>query len=294
MAVVEVSEVWQQRGGNYAGIIDEDSTRHFRVRTNSTADTDETIMRSGMIPAYLDAHPNNASKTVRSISIRNRSESPLIWDVTVEYSNKPLDQKDQETETNPLNRPLKCTIEIEWLESFTIYDRDGNVMRTSAEEPYEPIRDDILVIKFACEKNVETIPDWFLEKPRVNSVAVELRGLTMPAGTAKLVQKSVGEVETVTVDEVEITFTTIKYEIQYRSGGWKHRQADAGYQALDDDGLSYEIVVSDKNGQQVRPTKPQFLDGEGHLLDTPIDPEEIETNDFDMLDEFDFSGVPLT
>lgn len=116
MAVTLVKEVWDGRDAEFGDQFDRKYTRKFRVETNSVATSSIAVGFAPGIPRVFSFYINFATGEIdylarcRRVQPVQRSDAPLVWDVTCEYetvTGQPADGSGVNSQSNPTGDPNK-------------------------------------------------------------------------------------------------------------------------------------------------------------------------------------------
>lgn len=276
--------------GHYGGIIDEQETIEYEVRTDSKYTTRADIMASGLLPVKYQAHPDNQLMTVRDVTLE-QDGGPQIWTATVEYSSAPYDKDDEEDEQ--FNSPLDKPARIKWTTTQfvkAIYrDLDGEPIVNSATDYFDPpIETDASRFSIVVEKNLASVPSWVLSYANtINSSAFTVQDLTIDAKVAKLSELAISEEQT----EQETDFYTVTFRLELATADeedWTLKVLDQGLHQFDRADRKTIIQIDGEDAKQ-----PVLLDGNGRAV---VDPEPTDAVflEFNGYVEQDFSVLPFT
>lgn len=297
MSVVRCAEDWKGRNGTFENVTNNRVVRKFFVRTDDKYDNQFTItsyFATDMGITFLSPHPDANIYTCRSLDADQRDDSPFAWDVTCTYSTEPLNEDEEDKPENPLDRPARITWDSEVFQKFTNRDKDGNVMVNSAGDPIEAIEVDDIRWVISITKNFASLPAWVLTVPNsVNSSAVNISGVSLPARTVKVGHLHIGELQV----ENDIPFYEVTVELSYKPGTWDEEVPDEGFNVSDGSGNvsntdRTRIMVEDDNGDLSPPTEAVLLNGSGGVLANPTSASAVMLNKR-VYQELDFSGLPL-
>jgi hypothetical protein len=258
-----------------------------------------TLANDPLFPvAPFAPHPSLASLTARSFNFTRISASNVQseWTVQIEYSDEPISAADKEKQeqSDPTLRGLKLEVYSAAYGKLVTKDRNGQLMLTSAGEPYPAyeIDDDRWVISGERNYAAGSIPSWAWEyQHKLNAASITVKGRVLDAETCKMSSIRISPIQL----ENATLFETLRFEIQYRRGGWKAERLDAGFYYVNSDGEYDDIVIKGK-----RPTTEQLLDGNGNLLidnlghDPPIVAGDETYNEFDVYETADYSVIDFT
>lgn len=91
----------------------------------------------------------------------------------------------------------------------------------------------------------------------------------------------------------EIVYTTIRFDIHVRPGKWDLVLPNRAFSALDGAGKIYKLGTYDATGKLVPPEEPAFLGDDGQVLTAPVAPEDVIYREYSVLEELDFSILPV-
>jgi hypothetical protein len=285
MAVTSVRELFTGRQGGFDGTKSE-STRVFRVTTNTPYDDEQSIYSSGMLPFYNSAHPRNTGLFARTFRA-DQENGAYIWKATVGYDNvaSPLPQLATEFQPNPLLRRVK-------VRGKTVHSREAmtaaplvytgtiaafangtsgsmttkeSPLQSSSHEPFEGYEKDVDQFVWEVTWNVSTIPFWVTDyNNTMNSAPVQLLGLTLPKWSLKLRGFSHSDLLTEKVGVTSFNYYQVQFELHYRKDLWFRGIADRGFYKLVG-GKQQRIELDDG----MTPVVPVPLDGAGGAISSP-------------------------
>lgn len=291
MAVIQVSELHDGRGGSSAlqknkGV--RKHTRVFRVVTDSPFDTSYDIF--SVLPSLGSVHPRDPRAYCTDKSLTNEGFSKCVWKATLSYS----------TERELTENPLEAPAAIEWNSSATqcgfTLDSDGNPILNSAGDFFaEGVKGEKSFWTVNITKNVAIVPSWILTyADAVNSGAVTVDGVSVPAKYAKVSSIKISK----TLNSNDIAYRELQIGLKLNPDKWTRRMIDQGlrYTFTDDDGNVVKTPCFDRSLAIAR--KPELLDGEGGMLWIALGDEEYEPGDekylsYDIYPLKDFSSLPL-
>lgn len=286
MAVVSAEEHWEGRDGSFAGIRDSDVSRHFLLKTDNKLD-DQFVVKAHveqvMGLSYLEPHPVNSDYTIRNVECTQKPETPIAWDVTVDYSTEPFnnDEIDQE-EPNPTDRPARISWSSEFVRRFTTEDKDGEPLWNTAADPYEPQEVDHVRWSIEVRKNVASVPAWVTSYVnRVNSSPVSIGGVTLAVRTLKCNGLSISEEK----QQNDFTYYELVVSLSYDPDKWDLRLLSAGFRDSNGD----KILDNEKDPV----TTPWPLDSDGFKIDSPT-AANVEWQTFRIYKEADLNNLPLS
>lgn len=292
MAVTQIDEIADGKGGQSSGPSDSSITRSFRVWTNNKFDTPGTIQPSMPINYgdFLAGFPGFQARKV-SYSLEQTGPFLSVWTATYTFETRSIDKEkiERETNSNPLDRRAHITVRSVRYGKLTNVDKNGEIMLTSAGEPYPEIEKDASRWTIQVRKNYLNIPDWAWDyQDKINESAVIVKGRQLEAETVKFGEITIPELKI----ENGVEHFPLEFTLDYRRETWVLSRLDAGFYYLNDD--DDYIRITDGNGDKV--VIEELLDGSGGLLrDTvaTIEPGDESYNEFDFYETADFSVLPL-
>lgn len=292
MTVTQIDEIADGKGGQSSGPSDSTITRSFRVWTNSKYDTPGTIQPSMPINYgdFLAGFPGFQARKV-NYTLEQTGPGLSVWTATYSFETRSIDKEkiERETNSNPLDRRAHITVRSSRYGKLTNVDKNGEIMLTSAGEPYPEIEKDASRWTIQVRKNYLTIPDWAWDyQDKINEESVIVKGRQLAAETVKFGEITIPELKI----ENGVEHFPIEFTLDYRRETWALSRLDAGFYYIDDSDNYVRIV--DGNGDKV--VIEELLDGSGGLLrDTveTIEPGDESYNEFDFYETADFSVLPL-
>lgn len=249
MSVSRWIEVAQGRGGDGDDKGVRNYTRTWKVITDDRNDTPATIFTYAGCPQKYSPCPWDSQAKCLKVSVRNTAEDgdSRQWEVTASYSSKYDDQQ----QANPLERPIKRSMDFSVYRKVAERDIDGVPITNSAgDKPSEPVEIDAMHPIFRFVRNEASIPvDRALEYYFATN-SDTFNGA--PAGTCRITIKT-GEQQT----ENEVNFYQVTYEVEYRSEGWDVRYLNQGFNSRTAAGKKIKVC-----GDQ-----PRLLHAEGNNPD---------------------------
>ena len=282
MAIIEVKEIWQGRGGDGDLKAGRRHARIFRVKTNSNLDSEVEATESGT-PKLGDFHPSDNLAFCQNVRADQEVFSPRVWIITCSYSTE------LELTTNPLSDPTVFTWDTEQFQRVVAIDLNGNAVVNSAGYFYDPpIEADDSRLSVTMTRNEANVPAWFLNIQDVlNSDPVTIDGLSVPAERAKIQKVSAGKQQFRNKTGSRVVTATI--HIQRRT--WQAELQDVGFMEIKPDPDSTERRhIMDDDGNPV--SSPVPLDGSGKKLVNPTFSNVI-INTHPIYSLFDFSELPF-
>lgn len=293
MAVTQIEEIPNGKGGSDSGPENRSVTRVFRVTTNSKADT-PADMQSSLTVKWGDPLPTYSEYTCSAISwaIDNWGPSRSVWTATCDYRTNAIDAETLEAQQtpNPIDRRARLTVRSVRYGKLTNSDRDGKAHLTSAGEVYPPIEIDASRWQIQVRKNYTDIPDWvWTYQDKLNDSSITVRGRILEPETVKFGEVVVPEI----TQENGVNHYKIEFTLDYRLEGWVTSRLDAGFYYVNSSGDYVRAIDQNDEAAVVE----QLLDGSGGLLyetlgATPT-PGDESYNDFNDYETADFSILPL-
>lgn len=261
-------------GGNWT------HSRTWLVETDDKTDDVDVVSTATGLPAYADAHPANAAAYANEINYKlATAQSDELWHVTATYTTE------RNLDNNPGNDEVLVSWESEIYQEALFQDVDEQAITNSAGDYFidpVPTRDaSYLIAKIRA--NVTSVPVWVITlQNAVNSTDIEVGGLAIAAGLAKLQRLTIGERE---VRDGQ-TFYPLSFELHIRKEGWRLKPLDAGFRAISG---SDRNNIQDGNDSEVN--QPVLLDGSGGELSNP-GPETAVFLNFEIYKEQDLTVMP--
>jgi hypothetical protein len=258
MSVVDVKPDWE----GFRSEMNGDSITGQAVYTVLFDDNDDPSARCFLaqtapgIPRLYTSNPGNRWLYAANIAAVVK-RGPFLYEVTVQYNGWPAD-------------PITIPPVWSWPQSSTMErideDINGDPITNSAGEPSDPplteeVHEMVGRVTF-CRASFNAVTAWEY-RGAVNSDVFQ----GFPAGKVKCTQYTGEEITTPYGPRYQITM-----EFHARWDGWKKRFRDEGYEekiGVKPDGKPRlrHIMVEDLDGNMVKATSPQPLDGSGLQLD---------------------------
>lgn len=297
MAVVSVKERWQDRGGSFGAVDDFSTRREWLVTVNDKLDTPLVVYAStaGLLPRYLEPHPQNFYMTCRKLTITPEQSTWKFLTATAEYSTAPVSKEDTDRalQPNPLLRPTRVTIEGVQREKYVNKDRDGIAFTNSAGDyfPAQVVDDDRVLL--ALTKNVsQRFPSIFTYSNSLNASAYTVDGITVPKKTGKIGRFRYSELQ----EENGFSYYVLTSEVQVRPAeeDWYISIMDEGFNYLKS-GVKTKILIPNDNGDLEPATESVPLNGSGSILEEndPRFGEEGVSREWEYYAEKDWSQLPF-
>lgn len=269
MAFVRIREA-SGRSTQLVGMIDNRySRRQWIIEVDDITDDAFTVgaftQVAAVLPSFNDAHPGNPFWKCRAVVLEDQRETHRHWVAIADYSTAPLsnEEKQRESESNPINRPVRLSIDSVDYERYVTKDRDGNPLLNSAEDPYPPQaeEDDRTVVLVEVDVSTWTTAWLFLRK-KMNTNAVTItdgvKSLAIPAETAFMKSLKISTLK----EENGHAFYTVSMAIHVRENAdeWDLSLLDEGFNTL-----SGSTKTPIKLDGEI-PTEAVLLDGSGGEL----------------------------
>lgn len=305
------NELPGSRTGSVTGV-QGDETVAWLMKTDSAFETMASLLAYGVLPAYLTPHPQAPYATLREYSYKTAEKTNTnvgAFHVTAKYSSAPLSQDDRDKAIqDPTARPAKITVKAKQVMEAYNKDIDGYfICNTAGDETDPPLERVVTRWVFAVQKNVPTVPLWFLEyEEATNSADFDIKGVTVQKGCAKLSGITISDDMT----ENGFAFLQLSFEIEVKAGptglnvkdgrdpttdftpdGWTTLLLNAGLRERDADDPLKITNMTDSNGDQL--TSPTLLDEDGVKMENPGPSSGIYLA-WRTLPEKDFSVLPVT
>lgn len=287
------------RGGTFAGYLDDEETRSWRIQTDSRLVTKKDIEQFGWsigtLPRpFLDRYPGYGYLLCKSLEIRQQDDKGgMVWRATARYDSKPFtqEQKEQQTERNPLLRAAVYSTDFERSTRPVRLDQDkvdphpdGKPVVNSAGDVFvDPVTRPLTRLRLKGRKNVpvDNVPTWILDlKDKINGAAITIFGLTFPEKTLLFIPGTISEPE----EENEIPYRVMHWELEYREETWKEKRVDNGYNQLDIHGVKVPIEIDG-----ARPAEPQLLQDGRMISQTDVAAGVYSELEWDTIETADFS-----
>jgi hypothetical protein len=301
MAVLSIRPLPGNRG-DYGKTLEQTFDYDWIAESNSRTETDYAICQygwtNGILPIPFTTVVYGASPTLgllcRKLTISQDKKAPLVYWVSAHYSSEPLTQAQNQPE-NPLDKPA----EYDWRTNRytkTIYaDINNAAIVNSAGEYFDPPPEvELFFWTVQVTKNVPGIPAYILnvaEGGPVNSAAFTIQGIAVGVGIARMVEMSIGRMQTAQVGNTTVNFFPLGYTLEFREQGWQLSLLDQGLRQLDYVDNTKRIAIKDDGVPPRVVSKPWPLDGAGSKLANPL-PTNCFALDFTYCFPFDFNTLP--
>ncbi len=261
---------------------EENVRRHFVVHTNDPQDDYTVIMAAGQLPQKGEKHPRSARCIADVFAFEPKANSPMRWDVTIQYTTLSPGQLPQNKEIQPTLRGAKLSFgSVKFRRPLLKAYKKVNGQFTSqkvavvnsAGVPFNPpleVDDSRMVI--TVEKNFRAVPPFIIQyADAVNSDTVLIGGLVFPPGSIKAEPPSVSPLQF----ENNELFVTLSMIFHHNREGWDLDVLDRGYSEK----LPVNLIPNlgkaigfSLHAVQLRPivdfgglpiTEPALLDGNG-------------------------------
>jgi len=201
----------------------------------------------------------------------------------------------KELDLPPLDRAAEIEIDTEEVEKPNFKQYDGTPWLSKAGGLIAGLTKPEAHVIFKVSKNVASVPSWFLTEFPVNSDAIAIKSLSIPAHYAQVHKQHAGKLTKERVNGIDYLFYPISFELHYNPSTWKTKVYNRDLYQIDTSlypGNGYGPCVDD-DGEAT--TEPCFLDSAGKQLPFPVNPASIVTLegwDFPLI-AFD-GTLPLT
>lgn len=265
MAVITVEELFGpgMRGGTSAIQSQRTYFRTYRARTDTAGDTPATVI-DGVTTAtgigLWSSYPGGVVKTyATSFSAEPASENdPYEWRVRIEYT-----YRDGVASDNPSSEYPGISWGRMQLERIIEKDKDGNPLRNSAGDRYDPVpsqTENYLTLRIQrnlLTTNADRFDPWIAHdiQDSVNSANITVAGFTIEARDGLMI-----EFDAEWHRRESWSYYTVTNLIAIKYDTWDRELLDAGFRYLVG-GVLKDIKI---DGQVV--TTPKLLDGSGGVL----------------------------
>ena len=261
----------------------------YILTADAKTDTASDVGNNSQLPSVGSAHATDAMAYCRSLSV-NCVSGYTGWEVTAQWST----ENSIEGETGLNEDPEQDRHVITWngsTQNVSIYkDRDGKGILNSAGDPLLDVMDTNL-LGVTVASNVTAVPSFILSyRDSINSAAINVGGLAIAAGVARLVFP--GGFISAAKTRGDHTYYTFSYELifdeqeshegQLLDQGYRQKYSESGVTDGHRNILNDDLTVI---------TEPAMLDGLGEKLEDPT-PESaayIAVNKYFLKD---FSVLP--
>lgn len=190
------------------------------------------------------------------------------WTLTLDWSNAPISEEEQEriTNPNPVDRKAVIDVVVSREDKPRGKNRDGSVQQNSARERIDPPLKDIrLRYSFRVRKNFELVPPWLAALGnKVNSDPVFIGQhiqTTFPPRTLLFLPDGASGQGT----DNNQPYCETQFLLEYKEEGWDEEVLDVGFYyypgGVGVGGISSKVPFRDKDGEDLK--TPQYLDGNG-------------------------------
>lgn len=250
-----------------------------------------------------ESHPSRSYAKVTGFDVEQPDEHD-IGKVIVSYV-----VGEQNTNTvRPLSEPPKISLKSATIQIPVLFDRNGDPIVNTAGDLVTGLKRPLSVWVINISMNVASVPRWIGSYgDAVNNSSVRLRGIDFPKRTLKLVDINI-PTEEFHQDSGE-EYIPMEIEIHYREDTWVEKYPNKGlYELIEESDGAFgdsetitekKIRITNKDGTPV--SQPQFLNEDGRrpftvdddgneVIKERLDPEDIVTNEYDLLNEKSFSA----
>ena len=259
--------------------------RVFRAIMTDAQDEDKIVIAALASSTFAitngTPHPTDTTCFAQRIRAENTSFSKRIWLITVNYSNKAID--------NPTLKPAEFEWNVDKRTLPVIRDRFGNVITNTAGLPYDPpieFDDEIDLIRVT--KNVSAMPTWWPNgyKRTINSDPFTIDGLAVNIGKCRMVDRSLSGFKT----QSGIPYRELKFTLAVKGDGWNPTVLNSGFWERNP-AVPTEVIEVLIKGQP--PNQPWPLDASGFHIENPT-PSSILVSTHEIFVPIAYSTLPLT
>jgi hypothetical protein len=270
-------------------------TRSFLVKASSMGESLIDISNAPGI-ALKDAHPENEAIKCMEYDVKCVDDSGLLFQVDFKYYAPPPDLQEDDG-----GLPAPGAIEgfgkkPTWSAGSSVTtgpvlkDRDGDVIKNSAGDPYEDIVKEFAEFRLGVTMYAWTASEWQgIAYAYTNAINADTWN-SGPPGTWKC-QGCSAQLVTESLNGTSYTLWEINWEFAYRADKWNLQLIDIGYaERVDAQGEPSQNGnkrrgIRDPNGKPVPGPVP--LDGMGGAAE----PGVVVTNIFEVYQELSFGSV---
>lgn len=254
--------------------------RVFKLSTSAVSDDAVAVGSNASLPMIGSVHPSEAGAWCESLQVEN--DKPWRgWKVTATYTTE------REINTNPTNDPAVITWSTEQFQKPVVRDINRMSVLNSAGDYFDPpmMMDDSRRL-VTIQKNLTVVPVWIIDyQDAVNSDLIEIDGVDIAIGTAKMQSVNVGPKES----RNGYTFYPVTFSICIQRDGWLLEPLDCGFRWSDENGQ--RLIV---NKPEMTPiNQPALLDGNGGVLLFPSPASAVYLS-YQIYATRAFSSLPLT
>lgn len=292
MSVTAANEQWDIEGSREPG--KQNRKRFFQVFTSDEFEDQNIVLSSVYVPQLRSAHPADSTLICKKLEAKLDKNSSTVWYVVADYET--VDTAKEDDKQNPTQRRWEVEWETVSREVPLTHDVvTGVPVTNSAGDSFDPPPlVDRSHLEVRLTKSFISIPTWIWDfADSVNEAEFDLRGLTIPAGAARITKMRISDEKTEVQDDgssltyyqLTINMTLLKDHEQRdpdaeRRAGHLKRLLDEGVHELytsivyrDEYGYQLEIpeaaikkrdIYLNDDPEPVQ--KPVMLDGAGHLL----------------------------
>lgn len=288
MTIISCDRVWKGEGWSD----DESGGRKYedlyQIISDDPNELAVTVRTHPGLPLPQSPHADDAAAYVVDRSADRSDSSRLIWMVKVSYERKVI-----EPTASPLDMPPK----IRWTGNLAlrpiVRDIDGDACVNSAGDYFDPPLEAefpraIATIQF----NTGFVPVGTLSLiGAVNNAPVVIDGVPVALERARIIAVDIGEEDI--QNDVPFRSVTVAVECRDESDeGYDSRPLDQGFR-INVAGELKDLLITDEDGNQARPSAPVLLNGSGAKLTSP-GPSTAVFLDFEITRKLDltvFDGI---
>ena len=172
------------------GFVSGTATRRFAIVLDSVDSSDDAVsirkacQARALLPRQGDLHPSSILYICKDVQV-DRFEGPLYCEAEATYTQTPVPQNEQDTETPPWNLPTKYSFKSVKTEEEIDEDADGNpIENPGTREPVQGITRPVTDLLIVAEKNF-----LFFDPTSIyefNDAVNDDEFLSFPAGVVKV------------------------------------------------------------------------------------------------------------
>lgn len=302
MAVISVNEHWEGREGSITSEPSARSSRTFIVLTDSITDDDQTVLAHPSIPSPGDVHPNNAGLGVSSVTAAPSSGGELstCWMVSVEYTTFSGSLLPEQTEPNPLARPVRIlnvtwgeyeqAMEKAYIKEAGVFSEVKYAVTSNVGEPYDPpqmTRHFYPILTLTKNYSNLNLDDIAYYSDKLNSNTFTAFGLSVEKHQCWCGPIASSEQRS----ENGVLYYEYTFTFSFRTETWNIPIANMGlFRWNATKGAPEHIIM---NGVKI--TKPVYLDENGQPIAVPDVPGVIQPHYIEWRDkeERDFADLGI-
>lgn len=289
MAIIDIRELPRVSDSQEA-TGEAERERVFYVRVDDPNVDPVTLYSDPGLPAINSTHPFVPGLICRRRSCEHAGFGNRLFRLSYRYESiegGDLPSVEKLTVPNPLDRSAKIEIDFAPFERVAYKDRHGEMPLNSAGDPYtNPLSVPDTRIVISVRKNMTSWPTFlFTYRNKLNAAAIVIRGLEFQARTLRFVPGRIPDFQI----ENNVLYLPIEFHLEHRIEGWDEERLDAGFNFLGSDGKKHPILIDG-----VAPSVEQMLDGTGKPLPNPTQENAVYRGPYEVLDEADFSLLPLS